>query len=214
MHIAEGFLPITHCAFWAACAFPSLWGSLRQLRRPEVRVRRLELAAAGGTLLILTALKLPSVAGSNSHPSGITLGTVLLGPRVMPGLILSVLILHALVLAHGGITTLGANLFSLGVCGPFIAHLLYRTFLRAGLRPSASSGVAASMSSVAVYGMAALQMALAYPDPATGVTGSMAKFLVVYAWTQVPIALVEGVLTSVAHRHLTSAAAADQHEAV
>jgi ABC-type Co2+ transport system permease subunit len=42
----------------------------------------------------------------------------------------------------------------------------------------------------------------------------MAKFLVVYAWTQVPIALVEGVLTSVAHRHLTSAAAADQHEAV
>jgi cobalt/nickel transport system permease protein len=124
-----------------------------------------------------------------------------------------VLILQALVLAHGGITTLGANLFSLGICGPFTASFAFRSCRRLGLRPAISSGVAASISSVAVYGAAALQMALAYPDPATGVVGAMGKFLVVFAWTQVPIALVEGALTVVAYRLMENAALAPRWEA-
>jgi len=206
MHIAEGFLPITHCAFWAACTLPSAWDSIRQLRRPEVRARRLELAAAGGTLLLLTALKLPSVAGSSSHPTGITLGTVLFGPRVMPALVISVLILQALLLAHGGITTLGANLFSLGICGPYTAYLAFRTCRRFGLPAAISTGVAASISSVAVYGAAALQMALAYPDPRTGIAGAVGRFLAVFAWTQIPIALVEGAMTAVVYRLLEGVA--------
>jgi cobalt/nickel transport system permease protein len=213
MHIAEGFLPITHCAFWTAASLPSAWDSIRQLRRPEMRARRLELAAAGGILLLLTALKLPSMAGTNSHPTGVTLGTVLFGPRAMPALVLSVLILQALVLAHGGITTLGANLFSLGICGPFTAYLVYRSCRRLGVRPAISSGVAASISSVAVYGAAALQMGIAYPDPKTGIAGAVAKFLVVFAWTQVPIALVEGALTVVGYRLLESAVFTPKWEA-
>jgi hypothetical protein len=69
MHIAEGFLPITHCAFWTAVSLPSAWDSVRQLRRPELRARRLLLdePTAGldhrGAEALLTALDERSASG-------------------------------------------------------------------------------------------------------------------------------------------------------
>ena len=50
----------------------------------------------------------------------------------MPALALITLVFQALLLAHGGLTTLGANLFSLGVVGPWAMWLLLRLLLRIG----------------------------------------------------------------------------------
>ncbi len=37
-----------------------------------------------------------------------------------------VLVFQALLLAHGGLTTLGANIFSMGIVGPVVAWLVFK----------------------------------------------------------------------------------------
>ena len=203
MHISEGYLPVAHCALWAAASAPFVIDGTRRLSAVSARLElRLQIAAAAGFLLLLTALKLPSVAGSSSHPAGVALAAILLGPRLVPALALVVLLLQALLLAHGGLTTLGANVFSLGIAGPFAAWGIWHAAQAVGAGRTLAGWAAALVSSVAVYGIASLQLALAFPDPHSGIPGALARFAFVFAWTQVPIAVAEGLLTVAALRLL------------
>ena len=82
MHIMEGYLPPAYCAIWFAAAAPAVVQSVRSTRKTiaEKRSSLLLLGAAGGFCFVLSALKLPSVTGSSSHPTGIGLGAILFGP--------------------------------------------------------------------------------------------------------------------------------------
>ena len=85
MHIMEGFLPVRWAIFWWAIALPFFVLGLRSLTRitqeqPELK---LLVALAGAFSFVLSALKIPSVTGSCSHPTGTGLGAVLFGPQVM-----------------------------------------------------------------------------------------------------------------------------------
>jgi cobalamin biosynthesis protein CbiM len=62
----------------SSCTVPARWRGIRE--RPE---SRLLLAAAGAFTFILSAIRLSSLTGSSSHPTGTGLGAVLLGPPVM-----------------------------------------------------------------------------------------------------------------------------------
>ncbi|HEY4125004.1 MAG TPA: energy-coupling factor ABC transporter permease, partial [Rhizomicrobium sp.] len=85
MHIMEGFLPAEHCAFWYAVSAPFVVHGAVKLRKVmrEQPQMRLILAASGAFTFVLSALKMPSVTGSCSHPTGTGLGAVLFGPPVM-----------------------------------------------------------------------------------------------------------------------------------
>lgn len=147
--------------------------------------------------MLLTALKLPSVAGSSSHPTGVTLGTVVCGPAAMAAIGPAVLLLQALFLAHGGLTTLGANTVAMAVVGPWAAWLTWQGVSRFAGRKVAA-GTAAAASSLATYLMTALQLALAFPDPASGVGGALLKFGAIFLTAQAPVALAEAGFTAVA----------------
>lgn len=123
MHIMEGSLPPVWAALWFAVAIPFWVIGFIQIRRlvaqkPE---SRLMLGLAGAFACVLSALKLPSVTGSCSHPTGARLGAILFGPFVMSVLGGIVLLFQALLLAHGGLTTLGANTVSMGIVGLLVA---------------------------------------------------------------------------------------------
>jgi len=199
MHIADGFLPIAHAAGWTAAAVPFVAHGARQLTRQLSASpgAALSLGAAGGFTLLLTALKLPSVAGSSSHPTGVTLGTVVCGPAAMAAIGPAVLLLQALFLAHGGLTTLGANTVSMAVVGPWAAWLTWRATSRFTGRKVAV-GAAAVASSLATYLMTAFQLALAFPDPVSGVWGALLKFSAIFLAAQAPVALAEAGFTAVA----------------
>jgi cobalt/nickel transport system permease protein len=119
MHIPEGFLPLSHCIAWGAAALVPTVVSVRAISKEldKKRENRVLLAASAAFLFTLTALRMPSITGSSSHPTGTAVGTYLFGPSAMPALALVTLVFQALLLAHGGLTTLGAN-FSLGVLAP------------------------------------------------------------------------------------------------
>ncbi|WP_433799043.1 energy-coupling factor ABC transporter permease [Actinomycetospora sp. CA-084318] len=195
MHIAEGYLPPVHAAAWTVVAAPFVVHGARALVR-QVREdpdSKLLLGAAGAFTFVLSALKIPSVTGSSSHPTGTGLGTVLFRPPIMAVLGTIVLLFQALLLAHGGLTTLGANAFSMAIAGPWIGYGVYRLTRRFGL--AVSVFLAAMLADLSTYCVTSLQLALAFPDPVSGVLGSVAKFGGIFAFTQVPLAVAEGLLT-------------------
>jgi cobalt/nickel transport system permease protein len=206
MHIAEGYLPMAHAAGWWVASAPALYVGWRQIQvRMEADDRaRLHLGAATGFLFVLSALKLPSFAGSSSHPTGCALGALLLGPAAVAPLGAIVLFFQALLLAHGGFTTLGANIFSMAICGPWVAWAVYRLGRRMQLPTLLSVFAAGFAGGLSPYLVTALQLGLAYPDAASGVQGAWLKFTMLFAPTQLPLALLEGGLTALVWRTLRS----------
>jgi cobalt/nickel transport system permease protein len=206
MHIAEGFLPPVHALAWTVAAAPFVVHGARAVVR-EVRDRpesRLLLAAAGAFTFVLSAIKLPSVTGSSSHPTGTGLGAVLFRPPVMAFLGTVVLLFQALLLGHGGITTLGANAFSMAVIGPWAGYAAWRVTRRLGVLPAIF--MAMMTADLATYCATSVQLSLAFPDAQTGVIGSLTKFLSVFAVTQIPLAVIEGLVGVVVFRVLMTVA--------
>ena len=167
MHIAEGFLPPAHAVAWGVASAPFVVHGARSLIR-EVREHpesTLLLGASGAFTFVLSALKLPSVTGSCSHPTGTGLGAILFRPPVMAVLGTITLLFQALLLAHGGLTTLGANVFSMAVVGPWAGYGVYRLLRRydGPLMVAVFSG--AFVADLSTYCVTSVQLALAFPDP-------------------------------------------------
>ena len=144
MHIMEGYLPVGHCILWGAVCLPFLAWGLVSIKRIAAEHRKaiLLLAMMGAYAFVLSALKIPSVSGSSSHPTGTGLGAVLFGAPVMAVLGIIVLLFQALLLAHGGLTTLGANTFSMAIAGPFVSWGVYSLLKKCKVSPVVSIGVA------------------------------------------------------------------------
>lgn len=197
MHIMEGFLPVGWAIFWWALFLPFLMIGLKQIRKvitenPEAKML---LGLSGAFAFVLSALKIPSVTGSCSHPTGIGLGAVIFGPFIMSVLGFIVLLFQALLLAHGGLTTLGANAFAMAVVGPFIAYGIFILAKKWGLSLSIAVFLAAALGDLGTYIVTSVQLALAFPSEVGGIAASFSKFASVFAFTQVPLAVVEGLLT-------------------
>lgn len=207
MHIAEGFLPVRWAGIWWAISLPFLILGMKKLRgivkRKPTGVKVL-LAVAGAFVFVLSSLKLPSITGSCSHPTGIGLGAVLFGPWPMVILGSIVLIFQALLLAHGGITTLGANVFSMAIVGGFVAYGSYKLAQKSGAPTGLSVFIAAFLADLATYIMTSVQLAGAFPSAEAGFFAAFMKFASVFAVTQLPLAAVEGLLTVLVFNFLRS----------
>jgi cobalt/nickel transport system permease protein len=199
MHIMEGFLPASHCVGWGLASLPFVGFGVRAVQKiiREKPQQRMLLGVATAFTFVLSALKMPSVTGSCSHPTGTGLGAILFGPVVMAPIGLVVLLFQALLLAHGGLTTLGANVFSMAIVGPFAAYGIFRLSENLGLSFGVSVFLAAAIADLLTYVTTSFQLALAFPDPVGGFWGSFAKFAGIFAFTQIPLAISEGLLTVV-----------------
>ncbi len=205
MHIMEGFLPVTHAIGWSLASAPFVGYGLYVIKKRirEKPEQRMLLGVAAAFTFVLSALKMSSVTGSCSHPTGTGLGAVLFSPGAMAPIGAVVLLFQALLLAHGGLTTLGANIFSMAVVGPFAATLVYRLARGIKLPFSFAVFLAASLADLLTYVTTAGQLAFAFPDPVGGFAVSFAKFCGVFAVTQIPLAISEGLLTVVVFNALT-----------
>ena len=197
MHIMEGFLPVEHAVGWTIAAAPFVaYGVIAIKKRiRENPEQRMLLGVAAAFTFVLSALKLPSVTGSCSHPTGTGLGALLFGPAAMAPIGLVVLLFQALLLAHGGLTTLGANIFSMAIVGPFAAVAVFKLARSIKLSFSVSVFLAASLADLLTYVTTSAQLAWAFPDPVGGFVASFAKFAGIFAFTQIPLAISEGLLT-------------------
>lgn len=199
MHIMEGYLPAKFCIAWGIICLPfivagffSIQNTLKQNRKTLIL-----LAMSGAFVFVISSLKIPSVTGSCSHMTGTGLGAILFGPAAAGVLGLIVLLFQAILLAHGGLTTLGANTFSMAIAGPLVSFGIYKLCQKFKINRKVAVFLAACLGDLFTYCVTSLQLAMAYPSEAGGMGASAVKFLGVFAPTQLPLAVMEGLLTVV-----------------
>lgn len=197
MHIMEGFLPPSHCILWGVLCIPFLIAGFFSINRTRKEHRKtlLIFAMAGAYAFVLSALKIPSVTGSSSHMTGTGLGAILFGPAAVSILGLIVLIFQAVLLAHGGLTTLGANTFSMAIAGPLLTYGVYKLCQKMKMNRLVSIFLAAFLGDLFTYCVTSVQLAFSHPSEVGGMAASLAKFLGIFAVTQIPLAVIEGILT-------------------
>ena len=199
MHIMEGYLPTSYCAAWGAACLPFVAAGLRSIGKTmeENRKALVLLAMSGAFIFAISSLKIPSGSGSCSHMTGTGMGAILFGPAAVSVLGLIVLLFQALLLGHGGLTTLGANTFSMAIAGPICAWIVYKICVKARMNRRVSIFLAAALGDLLTYCVTSVQLAFAYPSEQGGAAASILKFLGVFAPTQLPLAVIEGILTVV-----------------
>ncbi|MFP4654756.1 MAG: energy-coupling factor ABC transporter permease [Methanohalobium sp.] len=204
MHIMEGFLPTPWWQLWFAISIPVIMFGIYKLNKMVENKREILplLAVAGAFIFVLSSLKLPSVTGSCSHPTGTGLGAILFGPAVTAVLSTIVLLYQAIFLAHGGLTTLGANVLSMGIIGPLVGYAIYKAGMKFNFNAYIVVFLAATFADWSTYVMTASQLSLAFPAEADGILGSFKAFAGIFAVTQVPLAIMEGAVTALIFKYI------------
>lgn len=206
MHIMEGYLAPKWCIGWGILAAPFVimgFCSIKKIVEKNPKLKLL-LAMAGAFAFVLSALKIPSLTGSCSHPTGVGFGAILFGPLAMSLIGFIVLLFQALLLAHGGLTTLGANTFSMAVAGPFVSYGIYKLVMKMKGNQGLAVFLAAALGDLFTYVVTSIQLAMAYPSEIGGFVESFTKFSSIFALTQIPLAISEGLLTLLIFRGVTS----------
>lgn len=204
MHVMEGFLPGPWWQIWFAVSIPVIMYGIHRLNKLTTEKREVLplLAVAGAFIFVLSSLKLPSITGSCSHPTGTGMAAILFGPAITAILSLIVLAYQALFLAHGGLTTLGANVFSMGIAGPVVAYVVYKMGIKFNLNFYITVFLAATLGDWATYLVTSAELALAFPAEVGGVFTSFKAFAAVFVLTQVPLAIMEGAVTALIFKYV------------
>jgi len=161
------------------------------------------LGVTGGFIFLLSSLKLPTPFGSSSHPTGTGLSAICFGPWITSVICAIVLLFQALFLAHGGISTLGANIVSMGIVGPFVGYIVYRLLKDTSVSIPITVFLVTALADLSTYIVTSFQLAFGAVHPATGnVESSVILFLGIFAITQIPIAIVEGLVLALVFKYI------------
>ena len=198
MHISEGILPLSWAVFWFLTAVPFLaYGlyRLKKLSREDLSFKPL-VGLLAAFVFIISCLPVPvPSAGTCSHPCGTGLSAILVGPGISILIAGVALLIQALFLAHGGLSTLGANLMAMGVMGSIAGFVTFK--LMRGLRLNlAVAGFAAGLlADWATYFTTSVVLA-------SGIRGESAflplfwKIVIAFIPTQLPLGILEGAMTA------------------
>jgi cobalt/nickel transport system permease protein len=192
MHLAEGILPLDWAALWVLASLPFIAIAILQLRRreqPEFWKPFVAMVAAAVFLISCMPVPVPT-AGTCSHPCGTGLAAILIGPWLTVLVTLVALILQALLLAHGGITTLGADVISMGVAGAFAGWAVFTLLRRGGVSLWWAAFAAGVLSDWATYATTSFELATALPG------ARFVEIALAFVPTQLPLGILEGLLSA------------------
>jgi cobalt/nickel transport system permease protein len=196
MHISEGILPAPWAILWYALALPFLAWGLRKVRLQSEASSSFKplVGLVGAAVFIISCMPIPvPTAGTCSHPAGTGLAAILIGPGLTVVVASIALALQALFLAHGGITTLGANILSMGVAGAYVGYGAYRIARRMRLPWTAAAFLAGLLSDWATYAMTSVELASALSGGGS-FWAMLSLILLAFVPTQVPLGILEGIL--------------------
>jgi len=128
MHIPDGLIsPQTYLPALVVAA-PLWWWAGREFTRRVGDEALPRLAVFTALAFLLSSLMLPLPGGTSGHAIGVGLLALVFGPWVAFLSYTLVLLLQALVMGAGGITSLPVNALAMGFIGAWTAYLLFRLF--------------------------------------------------------------------------------------
>ena len=198
MHIAEGILPFNWAALWFALTIPFVAYGIKRLKElsgADMSFKPLVgLMAAIVFVISLMPIPVPT-AGTCSHPGGTAIPAILVGPSISVLVTGVALLIQALFFAHGGLSTWGADVFSMGVMGAFVGLGVFRLLRKFNAGLGVSAFFAGLFSDWAIYTTTSVELA-------AGIRGDspfwplFTKILIAFVPTQLPLGIVEGAMTA------------------
>jgi cobalt/nickel transport system permease protein len=202
MHISDGILSPEWIAFWYAIAAIFVIIGVRQIaaKRKDNPAFMSILALLGAAVFVISIWHIPvPVTGSCSHPTGTAMAAMIIGP--FPTVVISgIALFFQMFLAHGGLTTLGANLMSMGIMGTFAGYFTFLSMRKAGASIWLSAGLGGLVGDLVTYVVAALEIALSV-QPSNVIT-YWGIFTLGYLPTQIPLAILEFVFSAAAVQYI------------
>ncbi len=198
MHITEGILPMPWAGFWFLAAAPFVVWGVQDLNRRSALVPHFKplVGLVGAAVFIISCMPIPvPTAGTCSHPCGTGLAAILIGPWLTVLITSVALLLQALFLSHGGLTTWGANIFSMGIVGGFVGYGAFRLARRAGLPYLVAAFLAGLCSDWATYAATSMELASALHGDGSFLT-MFASIALSFCPTQIPLGIIEGFLSA------------------
>ena len=204
MHITEGILPFLWAGTWFILAAPFfVWGLWDITRKSALDPRYKSLVALiGAAVFIISCMPVPvPIVGTCSHPAGTGFAALIIGPAATVVVASIALTLQALFLAHGGLTTLGANLFSMGIAGAFAGYGIFLLARRLRIPLFWSAFAAGLTADWATYALTSAELAAALQGEHS-FAHLFTAILVAFAPTQIPLGILEGLLTAIGYQFL------------
>ena len=199
MHMADALLSPTVGAAFIAVSGSALAYSAHRLGR-QADERRVPLMGVLGAFVFAAQMINFSIpgTGSSGHLGGGMLLAILLGPYAAFVVVASVLVVQCLFFLDGGILALGTNIFNLGVWPCFLGLLIYRAIIGRPRRRQPSAWrlwLAAVIAVVVSLELGALGVVVqTLLSRRTDLP--FARFTALMMGIHLPIALIEGVITS------------------
>jgi cobalt/nickel transport system permease protein len=198
MHISEGILPFGWAALWFAVALPFVAMGLKRLNelsKDDLAMKPL-VGLMAAVVFVISCMPIPvPTAGTCSHPCGTGIAAILVGPFVSVLITAVALLIQALFLAHGGLSTWGADIVSMGVVGSFTGWFVFRGLRLAGANLAVAGFCAGLLTDWATYLMTSLELA-------SGIRGNapllplLGKIVIAFIPTQLPLGILEGAMTA------------------
>ncbi len=198
MHISEGILPLNWAVLWSIIAAPFVAYGLYRLKKlsaVDLSFKPL-VGLMAAVVFIISCMPIPvPTAGSCSHPCGTAISGILVGPAISILVAAVALLIQALFLAHGGLSTWGANIISMGVMGSFAGFLTFKALRSMKINLAVSGFVAGLLADWATYFTTSIELA-------SGIKGDSPfmplfwKILIAFIPTQLPLGILEGAMTA------------------
>jgi cobalt/nickel transport system permease protein len=191
MHLADGTIPLVQAAVYGTVSAAVVGLGIRRYYSKTRKQQDFKIlcGAFAAFIFVTTIFEIPMPFGSSEHPTGTPLAAAFMGPAVTVFLSLIVLLLE-LVFREGGITTLGANIFSLGIAGGIVGWGLFHILRKCKAGMFAAGFICGFLGDLTVYLVTVAQLTLGGREGK-----SFVYYLVLYLPGQVPLALVEGIFT-------------------
>lgn len=198
MHIEDGILSVQSViGYYGITAATLVPGVIQMKKRVKENPYYKPLTAmVGVAVFVISAMHLPvPVTGSCSHPCGTPLASIIVGPFATVVISAIVLFFQAIFLGHGGITTIGANTFSMGIAGTFSGFFMWKLFRKLRCPIWFAAGMAGFIGDLMTYLVSALELAIDLHGHVPLVKQWMVFFMG-YGPTQLPLAIAEAVFTA------------------
>lgn len=160
MHIPDGYIsPQTAGGLWALMV--PAWYVAGQRVKTALRARQAPLVAIGSAFsFVIMMFNIPVPGGTTGHAIGGTLVAVVLGPWAAVISLTVSLVIQALFFGDGGLLTIGANSFNIGLALPLSGYAVYRLASLGSAAGSSRRWLAAGVGAYVGINVAALLTAV------------------------------------------------------